>query len=143
VLVEHARTLAGITDAVHAEYGRPGTAVVSTLACALVDTDVTVELADGSRLQAIYARPRVVERATCRYGLDPSFEAIAGEHGLRVAARDDTGEVRAVERTDHPFFVATLFQPQLRSTPQQPHPIWLAFVDAVAARAGAAHSGAL
>jgi CTP synthase (UTP-ammonia lyase) len=135
VLVEHARALAGIADAVHGEYGRPGTVVVNTLACALVDTDVTVELTDGSRLQAIYGRARAVERATCRYGLDPTFESIADEYGLRVAARDDTGEVRAVERADHPFFVATLFQPQLRSTLQHPHPIWLAFVDAVAAQA--------
>ncbi len=50
---------------------------------------------------------------------------------MRVAATDDTGEVRAVERTDHPFFVATLFQPQLTSSPSAPHPIWCGFVEAL------------
>ncbi|HVM66389.1 MAG TPA: hypothetical protein VMU14_16085 [Acidimicrobiales bacterium] len=44
---------------------------------------------------------------------------------------DDTGEPRAIERTDHPFFVGTLYQPQLQSTPQRPHPVWLGFVRAV------------
>src|SRR3954470_7459022 len=43
-----------------------------------------------------------------------------------------TGEVRAAERIDHPFVVDTLFQPQLTSTPESPHPIWSAFVAAIA-----------
>ena len=51
-----------------------------------------------------------------------------------VAATDDSGEVRAVERQDHPFFVATLCQPQLSSWPGRPHPLWSAFVAAVLAR---------
>ena len=50
-----------------------------------------------------------------------------------VAATDDDGEVRAVERPDHPFFVATLYQPQLTSSHERPHPIWTGFVDAVLA----------
>lgn len=58
---------------------------------------------------------------------------MANDHGLRVSAIDDTGEVRAIERTDHPFFVATLYQPQLRSSAEDPHPIFVGFVDAVLA----------
>ena len=50
---------------------------------------------------------------------------------MLVAATDATGEVRAVERSDHPFFVATLYQPQLTSAPGRPHPIWAGFVDAL------------
>jgi CTP synthase (UTP-ammonia lyase) len=49
---------------------------------------------------------------------------IAGVGGMAVAATDRTGEVRAVERPDHPFFVATLYQPQLRSAPGAPHPVF-------------------
>ena len=56
-----------------------------------------------------------------------------------VSAVDDTGEVRAIERADHPFFVGTLYQPQLRSTPEAPHPVWLGFVDAVTS--GISHDG--
>ena len=52
---------------------------------------------------------------------------------MRVSAIDDTGEVRAVERADHPFFIGTLYQPQRTSSPDAPHPLWVAFVSAVAA----------
>ena len=41
-------------------------------------------------------------------------------------------EVRILELPDHPFFVATLFVPQARSTEREPHPLVTAFV--VAAR---------
>jgi CTP synthase (UTP-ammonia lyase) len=51
---------------------------------------------------------------------------------MQVAAIDETGEVRAVERVDHPFFVGTLYQPQLTTAPGRPHPIWRAFVAALA-----------
>ena len=53
---------------------------------------------------------------------------------MRVAATDDNGEVRAIERVDHPFFVGTLFQPQLRSAPNAPHPIFAGFLEAAAKR---------
>jgi len=55
---------------------------------------------------------------------------IAGEHGMRIAATEATGEVRAIERVDHPFFVGTLYQPQLRSTPGAPHPVFTGLIDA-------------
>ena len=51
-----------------------------------------------------------------------------------VSGRDELNEVRAIERTDHPFFVGTLYQPQLRSTPDAPHPIFKGLVNAAAAR---------
>ncbi|MFI5282098.1 MAG: hypothetical protein ACHQ0J_03100 [Candidatus Dormibacterales bacterium] len=49
---------------------------------------------------------------------------------MRVSATDDTGEVRAIERVDHPFFVGTLFQPQLKSRPGAPHPVFIGLLEA-------------
>jgi CTP synthase (UTP-ammonia lyase) len=74
----------------------------------------------------------VTESTTCNYGLDPAWQHVASTGGMVVSGVDDTGEVRAVERSDHPFFVATLYQPQLRSTSDAPHPIWLGFLRACA-----------
>jgi CTP synthase (UTP-ammonia lyase) len=129
VLVEHARSLAGIADAAHAEYGPGGTPVISMLACSLQDQTISVELTPGSRLAALYRTLRVVERTTCSYGLAPELQHIAGEHGMRVAGTDATGEVRAIERTDHPYFVCTLYQPQLSSSPGAPHPVFVGLLD--------------
>lgn len=134
--MEHARNLSGQVDASHAEYGAapagPGTAVITPLACALHGVDIEIELTAGSRLAAMYGRDRATEHATCGYGLDPAQQAMADRHGLLVAAVDHSGEVRAVERTDHPWFVATLYQPQRRSRQARPHPIFIGFVEAAA-----------
>lgn len=72
------------------------------------------------------------EHTTCNYGLEPQVQDIASQHGMIVSATDDTGEVRAVERPDHPYFIGTLYQPQLRSTPEEPHPIWVGLIEAAA-----------
>ena len=118
----------------HAEYGRDGTPVITLLACSLMEQRIAIELTAGSQLQALYGLRRTLERTTCNYSLDPQLQHIAEQHGMRVAATDDTGEVRAIERVDHPFFVGTLFQPQLRSTPSAPHPIFAGFIEAAAKR---------
>jgi CTP synthase (UTP-ammonia lyase) len=51
-------------------------------------------------------------------------------------AHDATGEVRAVEREDHPFFLATLFQPERAALRERMPPLAAAFVRACAARRG-------
>jgi CTP synthase (UTP-ammonia lyase) len=81
-------------------------------------------------LAELHGAQSVVEHTTCSYGLAPEVQHIAGEHGMRIAGTDATGEVRAIERVDHPFFVGTLYQPQLRSTRGMPHPIFLGLIDA-------------
>src|SRR5436309_2570342 len=55
-----------------------------------------------------------------------------GDPDERLAAYDG---IRIVELPDHPFFVATLFLPQARSTVASPHPLLVAYAAAVAARA--------
>ena len=87
----------------------------------------------GSLLARLYGSTTAVEHTTCSYGLDPAMQHLAGEWGMRVAATDGTGEVRAVEREDHPFFVGTLYQPQLRSHPGDPHPVFIGLLRAAAA----------
>ena len=131
MLVEHVRNLIGIADATHAESSSDGTPIVTLLSCSLVGQTIDVELVPGTRLASLHAGAHtVIEKTTCSYGLDPGWQHVAGEAGMVVAAIDETGEVRAVERPDHPFFVATLYQPQLSSRPGAPHPVFRGFLDA-------------
>ena len=125
MLVEHARNLGGIRDASHAEYGASGTPVITPLACSLNGQEITVELMLDSLLARLHGAAQSTEFTTCNYGLALDAQHLAGEHGMSVSAIDDTGEVRAIERTDHPFFMGTLYQPQLRSKPGQPHPVFV------------------
>jgi CTP synthase (UTP-ammonia lyase) len=105
--------------------------VISTLACSLDGQQITVELTPDTRLAALHpGYQRVVEFTTCNYGLAPGFDELASSFGMQVAGTEPDGEVRAIERTDHPFFVATLYQPQLRSTLAAPHPVFLGLLRA-------------
>jgi len=50
-----------------------------------------------------------------------------------VSGLGGAGEIRIVEIPDHPFFLATLFLPQSRSTASRPHPLLAGYAAAVAA----------
>ena len=126
----------GLTGAAHTEYAddshdepaeRP---IITPLACSLRGgVDIEVVLTPGTVLAEWCGTDRVVERATCGYGLDPARQHVDDDGGLRIAAHEaDSGEVRAVERADHPYFVATLYQPQLRSAPARAHPVFVGLV---------------
>jgi CTP synthase (UTP-ammonia lyase) len=133
-VVEYARHVLGWADAEHAETA-PGAAraVISPLACALVEATEVVNLFPGSRIAAAYGRIQITEGYRCRYGLNPEFQAALVAGPLRAAADDATGEVRAVELDGHPFFVATLFQPERAVLRGEPAPLVAAFVAACAA----------
>ena len=132
MLVEHARNVLGVTDAVHAEYGEPGVEVVSALSCSLDDEEIELLIRPGTLLHRLYDDDGgLIERTTCNYGLNPSFETEIERSGLAICATDRSAEARAIERPDHPYFVATLYQPQLRSSPDRPHPVLVGLVRAV------------
>ncbi len=131
MLVEHARNQIGLIDATHSEYGSDGSAIVNLLSCSLKAAEIIVEIAPATQLAEIHGAGRRAELTNCNYGLNPAYQHIASEQGLVVSAIDDSGEVRAIERPDHPFFVGTLYQPQRLPTEQLPHPLFDAFVQAV------------
>ncbi len=88
----------------------------------------------GSRIAAAYQSLEAVESYRCRFGLNPEFHAALVSGFLRVSAKDEAGDVRAVELTDHPFFVATLFQPERAALADQLPPLAAAFVTSIVAR---------
>jgi CTP synthase len=91
---------------------------------------IEVAIAPDSRLGRIVDRELIAEAYTCNYELNPAFRAQLTGAGLRVVAVDATGAVRAVELSDHPFYIATLYQPQRASTEAHPHPLIMAFLRA-------------
>ncbi|MGA2004191.1 MAG: hypothetical protein ABSG70_12455, partial [Terriglobales bacterium] len=92
-----------------------------------------IRLRPGSYLASYYGGKEIVEEEFfCNYEVNPEFEWMAMEAGFPVVARGENEECRAIESPAHQFFVATLFQPQLSSRADEPHPLILAFVQAVA-----------
>jgi CTP synthase (UTP-ammonia lyase) len=114
---------------------------VTPLACSLHGRDDRVALLPGTRAALLYGSSEATESYRCNYGLSPAWERRLEQSGLRVTARGPEGEARMVELEEHPFFVATLFLPQMRSTPDDPHPILRAFVEATTRPSGSNRRG--
>jgi CTP synthase (UTP-ammonia lyase) len=72
----------------------------------------------------------VVEQYHCNFGFNPRYRSLIESGDLKVTGVDAEGDVRVVELTSHPFFVATLFQPELSALGGETHPLICAFVQA-------------
>lgn len=141
-LLEYARECLGLPLADH-QKTNPAAAIplIAPLSCALAGVRARVRLMHGSKIRAAYGAAETVEEYHCSFGLNNRYRRLLVGGDLYVAAIDDQDEIRAVELDGHPFFVATLFQPELRSLAEgAPNPLVNAFV--AACRAGARRSAA-
>lgn len=137
-VLEYARNVLGWHDAEHAETAPDAArAVIAPLECSLVEVSDQVFFRPGSRLASAYGALQAEERYHCRYGLNPQFAAELTRGPLRVTATDAANAVRGIELDGHPFFVATLFQPERAALQGVAPPVVAAFVSAIAHCAGA------
>jgi CTP synthase (UTP-ammonia lyase) len=128
-LLEYAEAVWGVADPVHAEVDAQAVdPVIAPLACSLVEQSGEIFFQRGSRLAAIYGMDTTTEEYHCRYGLSPRYSERLKSGPLRVSGRDAEGDVRAIELAGHPFFVATLFQPERSALADRRHPLVSAFV---------------
>ena len=130
-----ARDLAGIQDAHHAEYGLTETDVIVQLECSLVGHEGPITYAPGTLMARIAGVERSLERYHCSYGISPSYVEVLERAGVTFGAHDDDGAPRALELQDHPFFLGTLFQPELAGDGTRPHAVIRAFAEATTLRA--------
>ena len=127
------RNVLGLADAEHEESAPQASRLfISRLACSLTGRTMTIALRPGSMLADIYGHTSVQEQYLCNFGVNPEYVDTLSSGGLKVVGSDAEGAVRAVELSGHPFFVGTLFLPQLASTASKPHPLISAFVRACA-----------
>ena len=85
----------------------------------------------GTRLAEICGSEPFSGFHWCGYGLAEAFVERLESAGVVVSARAPDAGVEAIELPAHPFFVATLFQPQVGALAGQPlHPLIDAFARA-------------
>jgi CTP synthase (UTP-ammonia lyase) len=133
-VLEFARNVMGLLGAEHAETATGSDClVISRLSCPLVEVEQSVFAVPGSRMGELCGIGEIRFGYHCNFGLNPTFEQGLESAGMRVAARDATGEVRAVELTGHPFFIGTLFQPERLALKGENSPVVDAFVRAAVA----------
>jgi CTP synthase (UTP-ammonia lyase) len=91
-----------------------------------------VHIREDSRAREILGTDRIEEEYFCNFELNPDYDELFEEHGLEFTGFGDRGDSRIYEVPEHPFYIATLFQPQRKSRPNAPHPLVVAFVRASA-----------
>lgn len=132
IVIEYARNVLGFKEAQHAEYDPYASSLfISQLACSLAGREMQLSFVPESQVNVIYGSLSAKERYYCNFGVNPDCIPLLKQGPMIISGSDAEGEVRVIEYPNHPFFIGTLFVPQERSTPEQPHPLITAFLAAV------------
>lgn len=89
----------------------------------------------GTIFEKAYKSTTGADRHRHRYEFNNNYRKIFEEKGMVISATTKDGLlVEALELKGHPFFVGVQFHPELKSRPLAPHPLYMAFMEAVAKR---------
>jgi len=146
MVIEAARNLAGIKDAISAEFSDSGTPVIATMVdqkdvvSGKADMGGTMRLglykADllaGSVVANTYGLTEVSERHRHRYEVNNLYRDQISAAGLVVSGmfkEQDLVEFVELPSQEHPYYVGTQAHPELRSRPTRPHPLFIGLIAA-------------
>lgn len=89
------------------------------------------EIKEGSLAHKIYGSTSISERHRHRYEFNNTYLDQYEQNGMLASGRNpETGLVEIMEIANHPFFVGCQYHPELKSTVENPHPLFVHFVGA-------------
>lgn len=138
-VVETAKNIAGIEDANSIEvdpktanpivHARPAVTEFDSYGPAMRLGAYPCKIVPGTLLDKIYETPVVYERHRHRYDINNKYKDILAKAGMVISGMSpDETIIEAVERPDCDFFIATSFNPEFKSRPDVPHPIFKALI---------------
>ncbi|MEY4533213.1 MAG: hypothetical protein RI926_982 [Actinomycetota bacterium] len=146
MVIEYARNLAGLPDASSSEFDpETSTPVIATMAEQVDiinagDMGGTMRLglyqaalAQGSLAAQVYGSELIEERHRHRYEVNNTYRQQIADAGLSFSGTSPDGQlVEFVElpRDVHPYYIATQAHPELRSRPNNAHPLFAGLVEA-------------
>ncbi|MFD8704248.1 hypothetical protein ACFV1W_16750 [Kitasatospora sp. NPDC059648] len=135
-VLEYARNVCDLGEAVHGEQDPDrDQQVIVPLVCSLVGHEGTVVVTPGTLAERALGSTDTMERYHCSYGLNADYLDRLRAHGLRFSGANETGQIRILELPGHPFFLASLFQPELSGDGTRAHPMIRALAEAAVAHA--------
>ena len=85
----------------------------------------------GTLAYKIYGAENISERHRHRWEFNNKYLDAMEAAGLVASGKnDETGLVEIIELPHHPFFIGVQFHPELKSTVESPHPLFVHFVKA-------------
>jgi len=92
------------------------------------------EIVKDSLAYNIYGTTEISERHRHRWEFNNNYMADFEKSGLIPSGKNPaTGLVEIVELKDHPFFIGVQYHPELKSTVENPQPIFVHFIKAAKA----------
>ena len=89
------------------------------------------DLAEGSKVRAIYGADHISERHRHRYEVNITYRDALEKVGMKFSGMSpDRTLPEIVELQGHPWFIGVQFHPELKSKPFDPHPLFASFIEA-------------
>ncbi|MBC7536699.1 MAG: CTP synthase [Ferruginibacter sp.] len=89
------------------------------------------QVLEGSLANKIYQSTEISERHRHRWEFNNNYINDFTNAGLKPSGKNPaTGLVEIVELNNHPFFIGVQYHPELKSTVENPHPLFVNFVQA-------------
>ena len=89
------------------------------------------ELKLGTLANAIYGQSHISERHRHRWEFNNAYLERFEKAGMIASGKNPaTGLVEIIELKDHPFFIGVQYHPELKSTVENPQPIFVNFIKA-------------
>jgi len=93
-------------------------------------------LQPDSIAERAYQEPEIEERHRHRFELNNAYREVLQSAGMRFSGISPDGRlIEIAELSDHPFMLGTQFHPEFLSRPNQPHPLFMAFLEAASKQA--------
>ncbi|PLW80398.1 CTP synthetase [Candidatus Woesearchaeota archaeon] len=91
----------------------------------------TANISKDTIAHSLYDQVKVHERHRHRYEVNPNYHEVLKEEGLILSGMSpDKKLVEFIELKNHPYFIATQAHPELKSTLENPAPLFLGLVKA-------------
>jgi CTP synthase len=89
------------------------------------------EIKEGTLAYRIYGSAHISERHRHRYEFNNKYLQQYEQAGMIASGKNpETGLVEIIELPGHPFFIGCQYHPELKSTVENPHPLFVHFVAA-------------
>lgn len=87
------------------------------------------QLSPDSRVYRAYQKEQIAERHRHRYEFNNVYKDRIESHGMMATGMNlEKNLVEIVEIKDHPWFIGVQFHPELKSTVEMPHPLFVDFI---------------
>lgn len=94
------------------------------------------EIREGSLASRIYGSASITERHRHRWEFNNSYLERFEQAGMLASGKNPgTGLVEIIELANHPFFIGVQYHPELKSTVENPQPVFVHFIKAAKANA--------